>query len=79
MACICLLTNAVVSPVLCGKIKSAGAESQLVGAGFSEVSIRTKEESASFIKDWMPNQGEDPSKFILSAVIQATKPPVAAL
>ncbi|WP_172197502.1 arsenite methyltransferase [Saccharibacillus qingshengii] len=41
-------------------------------SGFSEISIQPKEESKSFIRDWIP--GERIDDYIVSAVIQAIKP-----
>ena len=41
-------------------------------AGFTNVSIKPKEESRTFIKDWAP--GRNIEDYILSAVIEATKP-----
>jgi arsenite methyltransferase len=47
-------------------------ESMIKSAGFTNVSIKPKEESRAFIRDWAP--GRNIEDYILSAVIEATKP-----
>ncbi|WP_172256824.1 arsenite methyltransferase [Saccharibacillus deserti] len=47
-------------------------QGQLERSGFSEILIQPKEESKSFIRDWIP--GERIDDYIVSAVIQAVKP-----
>jgi len=44
----------------------------LAAAGFKDISIRPREESRAFIKDWSPDKGVE--DFILSASIRAVKP-----
>ncbi|MBC8078811.1 MAG: arsenite methyltransferase [Gorillibacterium sp.] len=46
-------------------------ESMLVQSGFSDISIEPKDESKSFIKDWIPGANLD--QYIVSAIIKATK------
>jgi arsenite methyltransferase len=41
-------------------------------AGFTDIRIDPKEESRSFIKDWVPGKGVE--NYVLSAVIEALKP-----
>lgn len=41
-------------------------------SGFTEITIEPKDESKSFIKDWIP--GADIDQYIVSAVIKAIKP-----
>jgi arsenite methyltransferase len=41
-------------------------------AGFNDIRIEPKEESRSFVKDWVPGKGLE--NFVLSATIQAVKP-----
>lgn len=51
-------------------------ESMLRQAGFENIRIRPQAESRSFIRDWMPGSGiED---YVVSAVIEATKPRAAS-
>mmetsp|Transcript_23313 Transcript_23313/g.78363 ORF Transcript_23313/g.78363 Transcript_23313/m.78363 type:complete len:123 (-) Transcript_23313:407-775(-) len=48
-------------------------------AGFTGVRVEEKDESAAFIKDWMPGSGAE--KYVVSAYVTGTKPlpaPVAA-
>jgi SAM-dependent methyltransferase len=47
-------------------------DAMIRAAGFTNVSIKPKEESRTFIKDWVP--GRNIEDYILSAVIEATKP-----
>lgn len=44
----------------------------LTEAGFTDVRIKPRDESRSFIKDWMP--GESVENYIVSATIEAVKP-----
>jgi arsenite methyltransferase len=47
-------------------------ESMLQGTGFESIRIKPKEESRTFIRDWMPGSGiED---YVVSATIEAVKP-----
>lgn len=46
-------------------------ESMLTNAGFQEIRIEPKDESRTFIKDWIPGLSID--NYIVSAVIQAVK------
>lgn len=43
----------------------------LRASGFTEISIEPKDESRTFIKDWVPGANID--QYIVSAVIKATK------
>ena len=43
----------------------------LEAAGFSQISIETKEESRSFIKDWAPGTGAE--NYVIAATIEAKK------
>ena len=60
---------------LCGCVSGAAQvseiEQMLRDAGFSEVSIEIKEESAQFIHDWFPGSGFE--NHVRSAVITAVK------
>ena len=47
-------------------------DAMIRAAGFTNVSIKPKEESRTFIKEWAP--GRNIEDYILSAVIEATKP-----
>jgi arsenite methyltransferase len=47
-------------------------ESMIKAAGFTNVSIKPKDESRTFIHNWAP--GKNIEDYILSAVIEATKP-----
>ncbi len=62
--------------LLCGCISGAAKiealEAWLAEAGFEEISIRTWEESRSFIKDWAPGTGVE--RYVVSASIEARKP-----
>ncbi|MEN9308770.1 MAG: hypothetical protein RL173_2702 [Fibrobacterota bacterium] len=59
-----------------GCMAGAATPSQLEGflktAGFREVRIRPVAESRSFLKDWLP--GQDISRYVVSASIEAVKP-----
>jgi SAM-dependent methyltransferase len=61
---------------LTGCIAGAAAvgdlERLLAGAGFTEVRITPRPESAAFIRDWMPGFGAE--KYIASATIEGVKP-----
>ncbi|MGD8842418.1 MAG: methyltransferase domain-containing protein, partial [Gammaproteobacteria bacterium] len=46
-------------------------EAMLVDAGFSDISIRPKEESREFIRDWAP--GSRVEDYVVSATIEALK------
>lgn len=46
-------------------------EAMLVDAGFSDISIRPKEESREFIRDWAP--GSRVEDYVVSATIEAVK------
>lgn len=41
-------------------------------AGFEGVNVEEKQESAEFIKDWMPGSGAE--KYVTSAYVTGTKP-----
>jgi len=41
-------------------------------AGFTDVRIDPKEESRSFVRDWVPGKGIE--NYVLSATIEAVKP-----
>lgn len=45
-------------------------------AGFIDVSVVMKPESAEFIKDWLP--GSEAEKYVVSANVTARKPATAA-
>jgi SAM-dependent methyltransferase len=47
-------------------------ESLLTEAGFEQIRIRPRDESRSFIKDWMPGAGIE--NYVVSATIEANKP-----
>ncbi len=47
-------------------------EAMLAQAGFERISVRPKDESERFIRDWAP--GIHPEQFIRSAIIEAVKP-----
>lgn len=47
-------------------------EAMLSQSGFTNISVEPKDESKAFIKDWV--QGSNIEDYIVSAVIQATKP-----
>ncbi|HOJ14364.1 MAG TPA: arsenite methyltransferase [Deltaproteobacteria bacterium] len=47
-------------------------ESMLAGAGFVDVRVTVKEESRTFIKEWVP--GSRVEECVVSAIIQAVKP-----
>ncbi|MBB3131562.1 SAM-dependent methyltransferase [Paenibacillus rhizosphaerae] len=47
-------------------------EAMLRQSGFTNISVEPKDESKAFIKDWV--QGSNIEDYIVSAVIQATKP-----
>ena len=60
---------------ICGCMSGAssikGIQTLLSSAGFSEISIKSKDESREFIKEWRPESGiED---YIISATIEAVK------
>ena len=58
-----------------GCIAGASTEDEIIvmlrNAGFSDVRVNPKEESISFIKDWVPGSGAE--RYVVSADIQAFK------
>lgn len=48
-------------------------EKMLIASGFTDIRVEPKDESRTFIKDWVP--GANAEKYIVSANIQAVKPP----
>lgn len=46
--------------------------SQLQAAGFTDVSVRPRESSREFVKDWIP--GSKAEDFVLAADVTARKP-----
>jgi len=61
-----------------GCIAGAALESELKGmlaaAGFANIKIHPKDASREFIREWMP--GSQASDYVVSAIIEATKPSV---
>lgn len=55
-----------------GASSIASLESMLRQSGFQKIRITPREESSSFIKEWMP--GSNVEKYIVSAAIEAEKP-----
>ncbi|MEI9936417.1 MAG: arsenite methyltransferase [Pseudomonadota bacterium] len=47
-------------------------EQMLTEAGFADVAVRPRQDSRTFIRDWMPGTGIE--EYIASATIEATKP-----
>lgn len=47
-------------------------ESMLKQSGFTDIAIEPKDESRTFIKDWIP--GSNVEDYIVSAVIKGVKP-----
>ena len=47
-------------------------QAMLVGAGFTNIRIQPKDTSREFIREWMP--GSSASDYVVSAVLEATKP-----
>lgn len=66
---------AALSGCVGGATDLAELESMLTEAGFGEISIRPRDESRAFIKDWMPGAGIE--NYIVSASIEAKKPGAA--
>ena len=50
----------------------AELERTLTESGFSQIQIRPKDESRSFIRDWVP--GGNIQDYVVSATIEARKP-----
>jgi arsenite methyltransferase len=63
---------AALSGCIGGAVDRGELEAMLVEAGFESVRIVPRDESRSFIKDWMPGTGIE--NLIASATIEATKP-----
>lgn len=59
------------SGCISGASSIAEIEQMLRESGFSGISIEPKDESRTFIKDWVP--GENVDQYIVSAVIKASK------
>lgn len=59
------------SGCISGASSIADVELMLRESGFYEISIEPKDESRTFIKDWVP--GADVDQYIVSAVIKARK------
>ncbi|MEN9354922.1 MAG: hypothetical protein RL318_2247 [Fibrobacterota bacterium] len=57
---------------MAGAATPAQLEGYLEAAGFREIRIRPVSESRSFLKDWLP--GQDISRYVVSASIEAIKP-----
>lgn len=72
-----LLPEALASSIaaLAGCIAGAALidelKEMLAAAGFSEIEIATSEQSADFIRDWLPGSGAE--NYVVSAIIQAVK------
>ena len=49
-------------------------EAMLEASGFTQIRVTPKEASRSFIRDWAP--GTDVADFVVSAMIEAIKPPI---
>lgn len=60
----------------CGCVAGAASIAELAGllnkAGFSEISIRPKDSSREFIRNWIP--GRNAADYVVSAAIEAVKP-----
>lgn len=56
-----------------GAISKTEIEAILAEAGFEDIRVQPKDESREFVAGWVP--GANASDYVLSAVIQATKPP----
>ncbi|WP_410768910.1 arsenite methyltransferase [Fontibacillus sp. BL9] len=63
--------NELYSGCISGASSAAEITEMLARSGFSDISIEPKDESVSFIKDWVP--GANVENYIVSAVIQAVK------
>jgi len=59
---------------IAGASSAKAIESMLQRAGFEAIRIKQKAESKVFIRDWMP--GSNIEDYIVSATIEAIKPPV---
>ncbi|MNI17901.1 putative methyltransferase YcgJ [compost metagenome] len=59
------------SGCISGASSIADVEQMLYESGFTEISIEPKDESRTFIKDWVP--GANVEQYIVSAVIKAKK------
>jgi len=65
---------ASVAACVAGAATISALESMLADAGFVDVSIEPKSDSDEFIREW--DDEHDPSEYILSATIEATRPAV---
>ncbi|RCX23821.1 ubiquinone/menaquinone biosynthesis C-methylase UbiE [Fontibacillus phaseoli] len=63
--------NELYSGCISGASSAAEITEMLAQSGFSDISIEPKDESVSFIKDWLP--GANVENYIVSAIIQAVK------
>ncbi|WNS45052.1 arsenite methyltransferase [Paenibacillus sp. MMS20-IR301] len=63
--------DALYSGCISGASSITDVEQMLRESGFSEISIEPKDESRTFIKDWVPGVNVD--QYIVSAVIKARK------
>lgn len=64
--------NELYSGCISGASSITEIEKLLEQSGFTDISIEPKDESKSFIKDWVPGANID--QYIVSAVIKAIKP-----
>jgi len=64
--------TAALTGCVAGAAEVATLEGYLRSAGFQSIRITVKEESRSFIRDWMPGSGIE--KYVASATIEARKP-----
>ncbi len=67
-----LKTAAALSGCIAGAVTVTEVERLLKEAGFVDIQVNAKPESASFIKSWFPGSGAEP--YIRSASIEANKP-----
>jgi SAM-dependent methyltransferase len=63
---------AALSGCVGGATDVAELEQMLTEAGFTSIRIRPRDESRTFIKEWMPGAGIE--NYVVSATIEATKP-----
>ncbi len=60
------------SGCMAGAVMIEELEAMLEAAGFTRISIRPKDESREFIRDWAPGRGVE--DYVVSAAIEAFKP-----
>jgi arsenite methyltransferase len=66
------LSKDLLTACVSGAVSAETVRELLKHAGFEDIRVELREESRSFIKDWMPGSGAE--SYVVSAIIEAVKP-----